>query len=444
MKETLPEKMIAVLEELGKQLAAMTEEQRGASLAILEEKVLGAVRAVLPDLLGEVLRESIRELQPPACHWRQSCPRCGGHSVGVHSWRLRTVRTVCGAVRYERPWYSCRSCRHGFAPADVRLGVQRSARVSTGLETWLVDLGGHTDFREAAYLLKKLTGLEVSAETVRQWTEQEGTVLETEAQRAGAEVERTQEAAAPLRLAPGQLVVETDGVMVRYRDGWHEVKLVLVGGYVDGHLEAVSYDGTRASPDVFGPRLLAEAARRGALEVIAWEGPTPDSRLPRLRPVVILGDGALWIWNLAGEHFGEQRIEIVDFYHAAEHLWTVAKVLHSGDQDAAAWASAQIHDLRHFGIAPVAAALREARAETPVAAKVLRRERGYFRTNAARMDYPTFHANGLPIGSGAIESAAKHVVQLRMKRPGARWSEPGAQAVLNVRCQLSSALPAAA
>jgi hypothetical protein len=292
--------------------------------------------------------------------------------------------------------------------------------------------------------LEELTGLKVTAETVRHWTDEVGMELETEAQRASLEVERTQEAAAPLDPAPGQLVVETDGVMVRYGDGWHEVKLVLVGGYVDGHLHAISYGGTRASPDVFGPRLLAEAARRGALEVIAWEGPTPDSRLPRLRPVVILGDGAPWIWNLAGEHFGEQRTEIVDFYHAAEHLWTVAKALHSNDQDAAAWAHTQMSNLRHAGIDPVAAVLREARAETPAAAAVLRRERGYFRTNAARMDYPTFHADGLPIGSGAIESAAKHVVQLRMKRPGARWSEAGAQAVLNVRSKLSSALPAAA
>ena len=443
MNETLPETMIAVLEELGRQLVAMTKERRGAALAELEARVLGAVREVLPDLLGEVVRASIRELQPPACHWRQSCPRCA-RSVGVQSWRPRTVRTICGELHFERPWYSCRACRHGFAPADARLGVTPYARLSAGLTSWLVDLGGSTDFREAAHLLERLTGLAVTAETVRHWTDAVGLELETEAQRASAEVERTQEAAVPPDPAPGQLVVETDGVMVRYRDGWHEVKLVLVGGYVDGQLHAISYGGTRAGPDRFGPRLLAEAARRGALDVIAWEGPTPDTRLPRLRSVVILGDGAPWIWNLAGEHFGEQRTEIVDFYHATEHLWTVAKALHRDEQEAAAWANARIHDLRHAGIGPVAAALREAHAKTPTAHEVLRRERGYFRTNAARMDYPTFHANGLPIGSGAIESAARHVVQLRMKRPGARWSTPGAQAVLNIRCRLRSALPAAA
>jgi hypothetical protein len=443
MKETLPERMIAVLEALGKQLAAMTQEQRGASLAQLEVQVLGAVQAALPDLLGEVVRGSVPELQSPACHRKQRCPRCG-RGVRVQSWRPRTVRTMCGAVRYERPWYSCRSCHQGFAAADERLGLPPATRLSAGLHTWLVELGGHTDFREAAWLLHRLTGLEVTAETIRQRTDAAGMELEAEAQRASAEVERTQEAAAPLDPAPGQLVVETDGVLVRYRDGWHEVKLLLVGGYVEGALVGVSYSAARASPDLFGPRLLAEAARRGALEVMAWEGPTPDARLPRLRSVVVLGDGAPWIWNLAAEHFGEQRIEIVDFYHATEHLWTVAKALHGDDQDAAAWAHTQIHHLRHSGIESVATALREARAETPAALAVLRRERGYFRTNAARMNYPTFHAQGLPIGSGAIESAAKHVVQLRLKRPGARWSVPGAQAVLNVRCKLRSALPVVA
>jgi hypothetical protein len=443
MKETLPERMIAVLEEVGTQLAAMTREQRGAALDELEAQVLGVVRAALPDLLGEVVRGSVPELEAPTCHRKQRCPRCG-RGVRVQSWRPRTVRTVCGAVRYERPWYSCRSCHHGFAAADERLGVQPSTRLSAGLRAWLEDLGGHTDFREAAYLLTKLTGVEATAETVRHWTDEEGMDLEREAQRASAEVERTQEAAAPLDPAPGHLVVETDGVMVRYRDGWHEVKLLLAGGYVEGALVGVSYSAARASPDRFGPRLLAEAARRGALEVLAWEGPTPDTRLPRLRAVVILGDGAPWIWNLAAEHFGEQRTEIVDFYHATEHLWAVAKALSRDDHDAAVWAHTQIHNLRHAGIEPVAAALREARAPSPAAGEVLRRERGYFRTNAARMAYPTFHAHGLPIGSGAIESAAKHVVQLRLKRPGARWSVPGAQAVLNVRCKLRSALPAVA
>jgi hypothetical protein len=466
--------MIAQLAALGQALATLARDRRDESLATLEQAVLQAVRAALPGLLTEVLRMNTRALQAPQAQWAQPCPQCGRRTRG-HSWRMRTVHTVCGAITWERPWYVCRRCGHGgrgFSPADASLGLEPRTRLSAGLMAWLLDLGAHTCFREAARLLEELTGLAVSAETIRQRTEQVGTELEAAALAASETVQRTQEPAAPLDLAPGQLVVETDGVMVRYVDGWHEVKLGLVAGLVDHQLRAPSYVAARASPEQFGPRLLAEAARRGALEEIGWVGPVTRRGLAVLPEVVVLGDGAPWIWNLAAEQFGT-RTEILDFYHATEHLWTVAHALYPEDAasqatasqatasqatasqatasqatasqaTASQWAHARIHELFKHGAGPVRAALRDARAREPAAVAVLQRERGYFRTNAARMAYPAFRQRGLPIGSGAIESSAKHLVQLRLKRPGARWSEAGAQGVLNVRCQLLSGLPLAA
>jgi hypothetical protein len=194
----------------------------------------------------------------------------------------------------------------------------------------------------------------------------------------------------------------------------------------------------REDAAAFGPRLLTEAARRGALEVIRWEGPRTGTGLAVLRRVVVLGDGAVWIWHLAAEHFGE-RIEIVDCYHASEHLWALAHALYGpGTAEAAAWALARLHTLRHEGGAALLAALGRLRPPTAEAQEGVRRERGYFRTNVTRMAYPTFVGQGLPIGSGAVESAAKHLVQQRMKRPGARWSPTGAQAILTLCAQLAS------
>lgn len=236
--------------------------------------------------------------------------------------------------------------------------------------------------------------------------------------------------------APGTLVVETDGVMVRYRDGWHEVKLGVVGGQVDGTLRAPSYVAAREGPEHFGPRLLAEAARRGALTVVGWEDARRD--IARLRTVAVLGDGAVWIWNLAAEHFGT-RVEIVDFYHATEHLWTLARALFGADTpEAATWAHTQITDLWEHGASALLPTLATLVASSDPGAEVLRRERGYFRANAPRMDYPSFRAQGLPCGSGAVEAAAKHLVQQRMKRPGSRWSEAGAKAILTLRSHLLS------
>lgn len=429
--------MIAHLEQLGQHLVAVAQEHRDAALAVLEREVLGAVRQVMPVLLGDVINLSVSNLQPALAPIPQSCPTCA-QRVEEHDWRSRTVKTVCGSTTFQRPWYACAQCKHGFSPTDQTLELAPRARLSAGFKEWIIESGADSSFRGAAKEVARLTGIGVSHETVRLHTEACGAALEAQDQQAQKQVAKTQEAAAPVVAAPGQLVVESDGVMVRYLSGWHEVKLGLVGGLVDGELRAVSYTAARETAEQFGPRLLAEAARRGALEIVGWTGPVTGRGLAQLRRVAILGDGAIWIWNLAGDYFGE-RIEIIDFYHTSEYVWDVAKALY-GEGTAATkeWATERLKELRAQGAAPVLAALATAKAETEVAADVLRKARAHFRSNAARMAYPDFEAAGLPIGSGAVESSAKHLVQQRMKLPGARWSEDGAQSVLNVRCRLLS------
>jgi hypothetical protein len=320
--------------------------------------------------------------------------------------------------------------------------VAPRARLSAGLQEWLARLGAELDFAEAQEWLERLTGLHVAKETVRYQTERQGTALEQAQQTAATHVEATQDSWRPVDAAPGQLLVETDGVMVHYRQtGWHAVKIGLVAGWQDGALRAPSYVAAREGAAPFGRRLLAEAARRGALDIVRWEGRRTGAGLAVLRDVLVLGDGARWIWTLAAEHFGERR-ELVDFYHASEHLWKSARLLYGeGTPAAQEWGAARCHELRHEGSAVVLAALRQARAPTAEGRLVLRRERRYFRTNAARMDYPTAKAEGFPIGSGAVESLARHLVQLRLKRPGARWSRPGAQAILTLRAHLKSGHP---
>ncbi len=434
--------MVAQLDILGTALAAVARQNRDGSLATLESEVLETVRASLPRLLEEVVKCSTNNLQPAFAHWQQSCPNCGERTE-AQGWRPRTVATICGKITFERPWFVCDHCGHNFSTVDRSLQLEPRARLSEGLQEWTIGLGASTTFAEAEYWLKELTGLKVSDETIRQHTERRGQEIEVAQQDASEQVQKTQEPAAPLDPAPGTLVIETDAVKLRYLDGWHDVKIGLVAGLQDGEMVAPSYIAARKTAEEFGPRLLAEAARRGALEVVAWEGPVTQQGLAVLREVLVLGDGAVWIWNLAADHFGK-RIEILDFYHASEHLWAVARALYGeGTEQAKTWAGDRIKELLEKGAEPVIKALAEAKAEGAEASEVLRVERGYFRTNAARMDYPKFREIGLPIGSGAVESSAKHLVQQRMKRSGARWSEYGAQGVLNVRSRLISGLPLA-
>jgi hypothetical protein len=307
-------------------------------------------------------------------------------------------------------------------------------RTSSGVQAWLADLAAGQTFRETVGLLHELTGLTVSSETVRRLTEDRGTAQAAEHAATAAAVQERRAPVEPVDLPAGDLTVEVDGVMVRYDDGWHEVKLGVLGGVQEGQLTQQSYVAARGDPATFGPLLVGEAARRGALDIVDRDVPDLASpALARLRPVTVIGDGAPWIWNLAAEHFGD-RTEIVDLFHVAQHLWDVAQAIAPGDPGAqGTWAQARIAELREYGPAPVQRALRQAPARTDEAREVVRRARAYVASNAGRMDYPGYRVRGLPLGSGAVESSAKSVVQLRMKRPGMRWSERGARAILTLR-----------
>ncbi len=436
MSEALPPDILAAVAPLLQESVAWLQTHRDAPLAAHEAAVLALGRRFCTRLLAVVLERATSALGAPAAARRQPCPACGVWQRS-HQRRPRQFLTVCGPVQVERPYYYCRACRRGWARADSVLGLAPFQQLSAGLQAWLIDEGASTDFRDAARRLEDRTGVAVAPETIRQHTERAGAAWEAAQQEAITAVLATQEAAEPVEPAPGHLVVEVDGVMVRYQDGWHEVKLGAVGGHQDDRTTTLSYVAARESAAAFGPRVLSEAARRGALDLVGWSGPLAGKGLAQLRPVVVLGDGAAWFWQLAADHFGE-RTEIVDFYHASEHLWAVAHAVYGLGSAATAWAETQVGVLREQGAGPVLSALGRLTPLTANGRDVVRREQSYFRTHQARMAYPTFRAQGLPIGSGAVESAAKHVVQLRMKRPGMRWSVAGGQALLAVCARRSS------
>ena len=437
MERALPPAIVALLEDLGTALVQWSDQHRDQPLAVHEDGVLALVRGVLPRLLEAVLQRSTTTLAPHQQRRRETCAGCGAR-LRVRRWHPRQVLTRCGPIRYTRPAYECRRCRQSACPTDACLGVAPHARLSAGVQATLGRLGALMTFAEARTLLAELAGLTVSRETIRQQSTQQGAALLAGQQQARAHVAARREAAPPVVRPRGELLVETDGVLVRFQDGWHEVKVGLVAGWADGHVQQPSYVAAREPAEAFGPRLLTEAARRGALEIIGWEGGGSGRGLAVLPPVLVLGDGAPWIWNLAGEQFGA-RTEIVDYYHAAEHVWTLARALHgAGTEAATAWARAHCTVLYEQGGSALRRRLQRTRGTTPEAREALRLERGYFRTNADRMDYPALRARGLPIGSGAIESAARHVVQQRFKRPGMRWSIEGGQALLALRAHFQS------
>ena len=147
-----------------------------------------------------------------------------------------------------------------------------------------------------------------------------------------------------------------------------------------------------------------------------------------LRAAAVYGDGARWIWELADARF-DARLGVVDPFHAYQHLHAAARALLGETPAAEAPVTRRKAELTTVGVAPVLAALRD-KAPTPEAAAALRVERGYVAANAERMAYPGLRLDGLPLGSGAIESAADLLLQRRMKRAGMRRSDGGGDARL--------------
>ena len=290
--ETLPEPMLTRLLALGAALLEVARRNRDTALEVLEHAVLAEVRAAQGGLLEEVVQRSTTGLAPSQQRVRLACPGCKRRAE-ARDWRGRTVRTVCGAIRFDRPWYHCRACGHGWSPADATLGLGRRARLSVGLPGWASELGLETVFRQGSRLLDELSGQRVSPESIRRHSQRPGAALGQALAAAARRVLATREAAEPVEAAPGRLPVETDGVQVRFHRGGGEVQLGLVGGWVDGELVAPSYAASHAPVEAFGPLVLAEATRRGALEVVAREGGPRGCALGVLRAVTILGDGAV-------------------------------------------------------------------------------------------------------------------------------------------------------
>jgi hypothetical protein len=459
----LPAVIVAAGQALTYELSCWAAAHPDSTLAEQETAVLASVRGAQPALLQGVVQTTLRALASQPVR----CPQCQ-HRAAVHDWRSRQVLTSCGPLRWARPWAACTACGQWFGAGDATLGLAPHQQQSAGVAALVTAFGTATAFREAARLLALTTGLALSSESVRRSTEAAGTALADQQDAAVAAYAAGQEAAL-VDPAPGVLVAETDGVMVRYLDGWHEVKVGVVGGWLAtdhapaptdqapaptdqapaptdqapapadqahakearGHLRAPSYVAAREESTAFAARFAAEAARRGALTVIGWHG--PHQGIAELRLVVVLGDGAKWIWVTAASHFGTV-IEIVDYFHACEHLTTVGGLLHGvGSAAATAWAARRKGELWEDGVDVILPQLTAPPGLAAAALDDLRTERGYFTSNAARMQYPAFRAQGLPVGSGAVEGSAKHVIQFRMKRPGARWSSPGGRALLALR-----------
>jgi hypothetical protein len=183
--------------------------------------------------------------------------------------------------------------------------------------------------------------------------------------------------------------------------------------------DSTTYTGAIETAEEFGQRLYAEACRRG------WS---------RARKKVILGDGAEWIWNLADLHF-PGALQIVDLFHARQHLWDLARLLYPGeDARQRQWILRHQPKLDDGKIEKLVSYLCSLETSSPELTETIRKTAAYFQRNAQRMRYPEFRRQHLFVGSGVIEAGCKTVIGSRLKQSGMFWTVRGANAIIALRC----------
>jgi hypothetical protein len=412
----------------------------GQRLAVLEEAMRAALASAGAALLQAVLDEQDDGYRGP----HAVCGGCGGRAAYAGS-RPKTITTVLGAVTLQRAWYHCAACKRGLAPRDRQLGLLPAGLLSPGLAEMTAMAGAEASFGRAAGLLAGLAGISLSPKTIERSAEASGA-----AARAAGEAEAAALCArevvplAPAAPVPDMLYVETDGTGVPMRSGetagrpgkgedgsagTREVKLarLFTVSALDDDGRPVtdpgssSYVATFDGKDALARLVKAEYLRRGG---------------EHHRQVVALGDGAAWIWAMAGDLY-PHATHIVDIYHAREHLHDLAAHLAFITPDPPQWLAGRSAELDAGDIEAIISAARRYPLEG-VKASELDTKIGYFEHNIHRMRYARFRKLGMFTGSGHIEAACKQVVAQRAKHSGMHWTVAGAASIIALRTQRSS------
>jgi len=414
-------------------------QDRGNTGRIDLEATEMAMRAALHRAGAAALSQLLQFPAPRGEGRTLACP-CG-QQAHYREQRSKPVLTAVGSVEVLRPYYLCAHCGVGQFPVDVELDIENT-EFSPGVRRMQAMVGQEAPFDHGREQMKVLAGLEVTTKSVERTAEAIGADI---AQREQDEIQKALQlelpvvAGEPIRV----LYVQMDGTGVPVvkketvgRQGkiegqpahTREAKLGCVftqttwdkEGYPIRDPDSTTYTGAIESAEEFGRRIYAEAYGRG------WS---------RALQKVVIGDGAEWIWNLVALHFSD-AIQIVDLYHARQHLWEVARKLYPHDEgEQKAWM--KIHQKRLLDrgkIEKLVGALRSIESDNSEVMKKIRTEADYFERNAERMRYPKFRGQHLFVGSGVIEAGCKTVVAFRLKRSGMFWTVRGANAILALRC----------
>ncbi len=365
---------------------------------------------------------------------------CGaGHEAEFIGYRIKKVTTVLSEIEIKRAYYDCSVCQRGIIPKDKDLDIENTS-FSPGVRRMMARVGAKESFDAGREDLEALAGVVVTSKEVERTSEAIGHQMEVTAVREREQVMEGK--IIPFSPAVPHLYIAMDGTGVpsvpsetQGRKGkdetgiskTREAKLgaiftqtkVNAEGFAVRDEDSTTYVGAIETAEEFGKRIYAEAVRRG---------------LKRARKVILLGDGAVWIRGIGEEHFSG-AVQIVDLYHALEHLWKLGKIVHGPTGPIVSrWIKTQSEELKEGDVEKVISAMKRMKPRNTSIQEEVEKTLGYFETNKERMRYAEFREQGLFGGSGVIEAGCKMIVGQRLKQSGMRWTVKGANAIIALRC----------
>lgn len=438
-----------VTAKVGEIIADLIEEQVESEDAwTLKEKEVAILRAVT-EVGNELLNGLLQLHETPYVPDAVPC-QCGGQA-DYQRQREGGVQTIVGKVRVKRAYYLCPDCHQGCYPLDEKLEFCAGG-LSAGLEECAALAGVVEPFASGAELLERLmwTGVRLSHNRVREATEDMGRALgevENELlERAFGEADGGLPACP--EQGPKRLYISVDGTCVRCekaedqaeieevealeietkdRDSnWREAKVaalyeteqvVTAEGKIAIKAKKIEYYADITGAEGFARLVWLKAYQRGASHA---------------REIVLLGDGAKWIWKRLLTFF-PCAIQILDWYHVRDYVVKVAQAVFGPDSASGkAWSKREQDLLWDGHVSRVIQHLKTLHQGQP-GVEIIEKAISYFTNNQQRMNYPDYRARGLQVGSGTIESGCKRVVKARLDQAGMTWTVEGARAVLKAR-----------
>ena len=370
-----------------------------------------------------------------------ACPHCHV-PMESHGRRSKEITTLLGEVTVDRTYYICTrpDCEGHRFPKDALLDVERTS-FSPGVRRLMARSGARDSFARAKEDLLEYAGIRVDAKDVERVAEAIGADIARREQIRQADVMKGDVPLAERPIPVFYVACDGTGVPVTKRETagrkgkqgdakTREAKLGCIFTQIKTTPEgfplreegSTTYTGAIETAEACGERLYTEALMRG---------------LAHAELVVVLGDGAHWIWNIAALHF-PHAIHIVDLYHAREHLHTLLKLIFPPGEFYEARCKEWSDWLDKGRVEQIISAASELLPHPEHERKSATTEIEYFKTNTERMRYADFRARGLFVGSGVVEAGCKTIIAARLKKSGAKWSARGANDIIALRCTLAS------